>query len=252
MDEDVTEKVAVVTGAAGGIGTEVCRVLIAAGWAVVGADIRPAEQPGDKFAAVIADSTSVGDMAAVVATAVERFGGVDALICTTGRFVMGDFADIELDGWEEAISSNLYSAVVTTRAALPELLRRRGAIVLFASGAGEHGSFRAAAPYAAAKGAVIALTKTLALEVSPYGVRVNAISPGPVDTPMLQVGDDEQRRTAARRSLLGRIGRPEDLAAAVRFLVEDTGSWITGVVLPVNGGLNMYGGLSGVDVEQPA
>jgi NAD(P)-dependent dehydrogenase (short-subunit alcohol dehydrogenase family) len=116
------------------------------------------------------------------------------------------------------------------------LERGSGSIINFASTAGEYGSIRPSAAYAAAKGAVIAFTKSLAREVSPAGIRANCVSPGPIDTPMLQAATPEQRAIAASRTLLGRLGTPDDIAQAVRYLASDESSFITGDVLRVNGG----------------
>jgi NAD(P)-dependent dehydrogenase (short-subunit alcohol dehydrogenase family) len=114
--------------------------------------------------------------------------------------------------------------------------RGRGSVVNFASTAGEYGSIRPAAHYAAAKGALIAMTKSLAREVSPHGVRVNVISPGPVDTPMLAPADAAQRAQITARTLVGRLGRPEDLAEAALYLGSGDSTFVTGEVLRVNGG----------------
>src|SRR5690606_622233 len=99
-----------------------------------------------------------------------------------------------------------------------------------------YGSIRPAAPYAAAKGAVIALTKTLSRELSPHGVRVNAISPGPIATTMFASGGDDASSAGAARTLVGRMGRPDDMAAGVLYLASDESTYVTGEVLRINGG----------------
>ena len=114
--------------------------------------------------------------------------------------------------------------------------RGSGSVVNFASTAGEYGSIRAAAHYAAAKGGVIALTKSLAREVSPAGVRVNAVSPGPTDTPALLAATPEQRAVAGSRTLFGRLGQPHEIAGACVFLLSPLSTFVTGTVLQVNGG----------------
>jgi NAD(P)-dependent dehydrogenase (short-subunit alcohol dehydrogenase family) len=135
------------------------------------------------------------------------------------------------------LTANLLSAIASCRAVLPGMLERaRGAVVNFASTAGEYGSIRPSAVYAAAKGGVIAFTKSLAREVSPCNVRVNCISPGPIDTPALQAASPEDRVATAARTLLGRIGTPRDIANGVLYLVSDESSFVTGTVLQVNGG----------------
>jgi NAD(P)-dependent dehydrogenase (short-subunit alcohol dehydrogenase family) len=114
--------------------------------------------------------------------------------------------------------------------------RGRGSIVNFASTSGEYGSISAAAHYAAAKGGVIALTKTLAREVAGAQVRVNAVSPGPTDTVALGLATPEQKASVGARTLFGRLGRPEEIAAACVFLLSPLSTFITGHVLRVNGG----------------
>jgi NAD(P)-dependent dehydrogenase (short-subunit alcohol dehydrogenase family) len=135
------------------------------------------------------------------------------------------------------ISSNLLTALVACRAVLPGMVAHgAGSVVNFASTAGEYGSIRPSAAYSAAKGGVIGLTKSLAREVSPLGVRVNAVSPGPVNTPALQAASPEQRAEADARTLTGRIGQPRDIANAVLYLLSDESAYVTGTVLQVNGG----------------
>jgi NAD(P)-dependent dehydrogenase (short-subunit alcohol dehydrogenase family) len=114
--------------------------------------------------------------------------------------------------------------------------RGTGSIVNFASTAGEFGSIRPSAAYAAAKGGVIAFTKSLAREVSPHGVRVNVVSPGPVGTPMLDAESEAAQAQVAERTLLGRLGTPGDIAEGVAYLIGDGAGWVTGEVLRINGG----------------
>jgi NAD(P)-dependent dehydrogenase (short-subunit alcohol dehydrogenase family) len=116
------------------------------------------------------------------------------------------------------------------------IARNRGSIVNFSSTAGEYGSIRPSAAYAAAKGGVIALTKSLAREVSPAQVRVNCISPGPIDTPGLKAASDDDRAIAASRTLLGRLGTVHEIARSVVYLLSDDAAFVTGEVLRVNGG----------------
>ena len=141
------------------------------------------------------------------------------------------------EAFDETVRANLETAFVTCRTVLPGMTARgSGSVVNFASTAGEYGSIRAAAHYAAAKGGVIAMTKSLAREVSPSGVRINAVSPGPIDTPGLLAATPEARAVAASRTLFDRLGRPHEIAGACVFLLSPLSTFVTGTVLQVNGG----------------
>ena len=185
-----------VTGAGGTIGREVCRLLASHGARLAITDVA-AEPLGSIMSELqgggspawgrAADAADLDDFSALVAELNEAAGRVEVLINVAGTFKVTDFAGSEPSDWSDMISANLLTALVACRSVLPGMLEARsGAIVNFASTAGEYGSIRPAAVYAAAKAGVIGFTKSLAREVSPMGVRVNAISPGPVDTPALK------------------------------------------------------------------
>ena len=239
-------RVVLITGAAGAIGSEVTRLL-----AGHGARIGVTDMVAGPLSTVVGELKDIGamiwgqavdaanfeDFSAFVAGANEALGRVDALVNVAGTFKVGDFVDSAPAQWSEMISSNLVTALVACRCVLPGMLEAgSGTIVNFASTAGEFGSVRPAAAYAAAKGGVIGFTKSLAREVSPLGVRVNAISPGPVDTPALKAVTDAQRAEAVSRTLVGRLGFPRDIAEGVLYLVSDESAFVTGTVLQVNGG----------------
>jgi 2-hydroxycyclohexanecarboxyl-CoA dehydrogenase len=238
------DRAVVVTGAAGLIGREVCRVLAAQGARLAVTDLN-----GDGLSAVLddlraeavwgrpADATAFADFTGFVADAGQQIGTPDVLVNVAGSFRMGSFADSDQAGWEDMISANLLTALVACRAVLPTMLDAgSGSIINFASTAGEYGSIRPAAAYAAAKAGVIGFTKSLAREVSPAGVRVNAISPGPIDTPAFQLASPEDRAAAEARTLLGRMGQPQDIAQGVLYLASEESAFVTGTVLQVNGG----------------
>ena len=239
-------RVVVVSGAAGTIGREGCSVLASQGARLAvtdisddglgvlikdlaGAGLKPWGRP--------ADAARLDDLTAFVADATAALGPVDGLVSVAGTFQIVDFVESSPADWAAMISSNLLTALVACRAVLPGMLARgAGSIVNFASTAGEYGSIRPAAAYAAAKGGVIGFTKSLAREVTPLGVRVNAISPGPVNTPALLAASPEQRAEADARTLFGRIGEPRDIARGVLYLLSDDSAYVTGTVLQVNGG----------------
>jgi NAD(P)-dependent dehydrogenase (short-subunit alcohol dehydrogenase family) len=176
-------------------------------------------------------------MIAFVEKASGRLGPIAGLVNVAGRFVIESFVETAEEQWTTMLDANLLTAFAGCRAVLPGMLERgTGSIVNFASTAGEYGSIRPSAAYAAAKAGVIGLTKSLAREVSPQGVRVNAISPGPIDTPALQAASPQQRSETIARTIVGRIGTPRDIAEGVLYLLSDASSYVTGTVLQVNGG----------------
>ena len=240
------DRVVVVTGAAGTIGREVSRVLGAQGARLVLTDVSggPLETLMDELGGTAdnlwgraANAADFGEFSRLVAEATEAIGRPEILVNVAGTFKFGDFVSSSPTDWAEMISTNLLTALVACRTVLPAMVEARsGVIVNFASTAGEYGSIRPAAAYAAAKAGVIGFTKSLAREVSPLGVRVNAISPGPIDTPALKAVTDAERATAAARTLVGRLGEPNDIAQGVLYLASEDSGFVTGTVLQVNGG----------------
>lgn len=232
----------VVTGAAGSIGTVVCRHLLSESARLTVSDL-PQSRLADLAAelpdvcAIPADTSRLSAAQDLIGRAAASQGPIDGVVNVAGYWEIVDFLESDEEQWMRQLSANLFTAMATCRAALPAMVERRsGVIVNFASTAGEFGSIRPSAAYAAAKGGVIALTKSLAREVSPLGVRVNAISPGPIDTPMLKAASKGQRRVAAGRTLLGRLGTGEDIASGVCYLISSDSAFVTGDVLRVNGG----------------
>ena len=196
-----------------------------------------AQLPGEGHWSGALDAADPAAVRALVATATERLGAIDVLVNCAGVWAPRPFDAVDDDAWDDAIAGNLRNAWLCCQAVLPGMIARgAGSIVNFASTAGEYGSVSPAAHYAAAKGGVIAMTKSLARETGPHGVRVNAVSPGPTDTVALGAATAEQRMSVARRTLLGRLGRPEEIAGAVLFLASPLSGFVTGHVLRVNGG----------------
>lgn len=232
----------VLTGAAGGIGRVVSQVLLDAHADAVLVD-RPGEHlenlrmalPGAEV--VDSDVTDRDDVEALFGAVERAHGKIDGVVNCAGLWEVAAWHDIDDDGWSATIEANLHSAFLCCQAALPGMVSRRsGAIVNFASTAGEYGSISPAAHYAAAKGGVIAMTKSLAREVGSSNVRVNAISPGPTDTAALGAASEEDRARVGGRTLLGRLARPDEMANGVLFLVGPLSTFVTGHVLRVNGG----------------
>jgi NAD(P)-dependent dehydrogenase (short-subunit alcohol dehydrogenase family) len=239
-------KTVILTGAAGGIGRHVARALGAAGASVgltdlagAGVESLASELAGEGSAVLSAafDGTEDQRFAAFHERVRSELGEVDGLIACAGRWEPKPFEELSVGDLAEMFTANVTTAFVACRSVLPAMIARRsGSVVNFGSTAGEYGSISPAAHYAAAKGAVIAMTKSLAREAGPYNVRVNAISPGPTDTVALGAATPEQKATAGARTLFNRLGRPDEIAASCVYLVSDMSSFMTGHVLRVNGG----------------
>lgn len=222
-----------VVGAGGGMGSVLCDRLASQGAEVIALDRhRGATDGGTRIHACDAsDIASVYKALQPLADA----SRISALVNMAGVFEVVDFAESDPEHWQRMVDANLLTAMTTARAVLPVWLGRgSGVIINMSSTAGEYGSIRPAAAYAASKGGIIAFSKSLAREVSPAGVRVNVVSPGPVETSMLGAESEEAHRAAVSRTLLGRLGTPDDVVDGVLYLL--TATWITGEVLRINGG----------------
>jgi 3-oxoacyl-[acyl-carrier protein] reductase len=242
------DRVAVVTGSGQGIGRGVARCLARAGAHVVICEqaaerIAPAvaeiESFGVQALGIPADVSRIDDVRRMVKQTIERFGKIDILVNNAGRLVVKPLVEQTEAEWDQVLDTNLKGVFLCCRHVLPEMIaRKRGAIVNIASIAAFHVTV-AHVPYAASKAGVVALTRDLAYEVGRLGIRVNAIAPGPIETPMSRIVTDEQRQERAKNILLGRLGQPEDIGEAAVFLASDAASFITGVTLPVSGGTDL-------------
>ena len=238
---ELAGEIAVVIGACGGVGTAICDALAAAGAQVAVADLdaTAVEELASRYSGESAafDASDGEAMRAFARVVEDRVGVPEVVVNCLGLWHSGDYDELTDTDWDRVIGANLTSVFHAARAFLPAMQKRgSGAMVNFASTAGEYGSIRPAVHYAAAKGGVIAMSKSLAREVSPNGVRVNVISPGPLATKMLQPGADGTQQSVASRTLFGRLGTPADIAEAVLYLSSPGSSWVTGEVLRVNGG----------------
>jgi 3-oxoacyl-[acyl-carrier protein] reductase len=237
-------KVALVTGGSRGIGAAISRELAKAG-ARVAVNYRSGQEAADEVAAEIgglalqADVSNPEDVQALVERVEGELGDIDALVNNAGVTRDTLIARMTDDDWQTVIDTNLRGTFNTSRAVSRKMLRRRaGSIVNLSSVVGVHGN-PGQANYAASKAGIIGLTKALARELGSRGVRVNAIAPGYISTELTDVLNDEQRGLILQNTPLGRLGEPEDVAGAVRFLCSDEAAFITGEVLLVDGGLGM-------------
>lgn len=238
-------KVVMVSGVTGGIGRSVVDNLLANGWQVSGSDLAegysreltPSDDPDARFVYCSADAADPGAVTTWLESAQDAYGEVTALVNIAGWFTSAPIEDIAWPEIDQVMRANFSTCIVPCKIVAPVLgARGHGSIVNFASTAGEYGSISPAAHYAAAKGAVLGFSKSLAREVSPHGVRVNVVSPGPVNTTGLTSASVQAADDVARRTLLGRMGRPAEIADAVEYLIGDRSSFVTGHVLRVNGG----------------
>jgi 2-hydroxycyclohexanecarboxyl-CoA dehydrogenase len=241
-------KKALVTGGASGIGAAIARRLAAEGAQVTVGDLNlegATEVAGEiSGLAIELDVTDLGSAQAAVDSAGPP---IDVLVNNAGTDEFGFFAQTTPEQWEKVIAVNLKGVLNCTFAALPGMQDAGyGRIVSIASEAGRVGS-KGSAVYSAAKGGVIAFTKVMAREGARFGITANAIAPGPIETPLLmqatQFGEIGEKiiETMKKGTQLGRLGQPEEVAAAVAFLASDDSSYVTGECLGVSGGLGMVG-----------
>jgi NAD(P)-dependent dehydrogenase (short-subunit alcohol dehydrogenase family) len=246
-------KVVLVTGAGSerGIGRAVALAFAKEGAHVVMTDVvaagveRVARELNEHAQAIgeVADVRSKAEMERVVARAVEEFGGLDILINNAGLTRPTKFLNISEEEYDLVVDVNLKGMFMTTQAAVPAMLKRgKGAIVSLSSVSGQRGGgvFGTSA-YSAAKAGIAGLTRALARELSPQGIRVNCVAPSLIDTDIFggQV-TEERKKELGESTLVGRVGRVDDVVNGILFLADDASAYLTGVTLDINGGSHLH------------
>jgi NAD(P)-dependent dehydrogenase (short-subunit alcohol dehydrogenase family) len=238
-------RVAMITGGSSGLGRATAVRLASEGANVVAADIdveggeetrRLVEEQGAKCLVVKTDVTSASDVENAIAEAVKTFGRLDVLFPSAGIGAGGTVVDVTEERWNRVLDLDLKGVFLSCKYAIPEMRKvGAGAIVTVASIGGMQG--RSGAPFAAAKAGVVNLTRSMAISHAKENIRANCICPGWIPTAINRGLDDpERRKQIEARHPMGYLGKPEDVAAAVAFLASDDASWITGAILPVDGG----------------
>lgn len=250
IQNNLEGKVAFITGSASGIGAAIARrlaqkgVLLALldqdekGIRVIGEEITQAT--GQEPFLMVAKVEENREVSHAVMQASDRFGHIDILVNSAGISTHIPFLELDEDAWNNVVNINLKGTFLCCRAVAPIMVKqRRGSIVNISSSHAVKGAVNLT-HYSASKAGVLALTKSMALELALYGVWVNAIAPGPVDTPLFRrYRTNSQAREIGAAIPIGRIGQPDDIAGAVCFLVSPESAYMTGQTLHVNGGLFM-------------
>ena len=240
-------KSAIVTGAAQGIGHAIARRFATEGARVAILDVnaeaaqRAADEIGETAIALRADVVDAGEVDRAFGEVADRFGSIDILVNNAG--IVGTdtpVVDLEVADWERVLAVNLTGTFLCSRAAVRHMIpRKSGVIVSLASISGKEGNANMA-PYSVSKAGIICFTKALAKEVLAHGIRVNCVAPALIDSPLLQGMDQDRVDYLTSRIPLGRLGRPEEVAATILFLASDESTFTTGQCFDVSGGRATY------------
>lgn len=250
MNSEFEGKVAVVTGASRGIGKGIALELARYGASIVGAYQKEEkmaailkkeiEKLGHKALMVKCDISDSDDVARLFDSVINEFGRADYIINNAGIHQHLKSWELSEEDWHRVMDVNITGTFLVTKAFTPHMIERKsGRIVNISSCVAFTGTDHEV-HYAASKGAVLALTKSLALELAPHGINVNSIAPGYIDTDMVVFESPAQKKEALKGIPLHRLGLPEDIGKAARFLCSEDSDYITGQVIHVNGGMIMY------------
>ncbi len=246
------DKVCIITGAGSGMGRVACEIFAREGAKVAAWDVVPesGEETAARVRAAGGDATfvscDVSDEASVreaVAATVARYGGVDVLYNNAGIMPEADHSviDTSVEVWDRVMAVNVRGIFLCCKYAIPEMLKRgHGSIINIASFVALVGCSVPQDAYTASKGAIISLTKSLAIQFRPKGIRTNAICPGPIETPLLMdwlLKDEAARQLRLSRQPAGRFGKPEEIVNCALYLASDEADWTNGAVMVVDGGI---------------
>lgn len=248
MISEKKSRILLVTGAAGGIGKATVKVFAEAGWQVIGVDRKPKYEGFPENGIYIQSDISLPEAMEEIYEKVEAFtDSLDAVVHNAGVQVAKPLVETTAEEWDMVMASNLRSVFLGAKLAYPLLKAKGGGAIVNVSSVHAVATSADIAAYAASKGGILALTRAMAIEFAKDEIRVNAILPGAVDTPMLRAGLDrghvgdgdltERLENLARKTVNGRIGQPEEIARAIYFLADNTqSSFMTGQALVVDGG----------------
>ena len=241
-------RVVIITGSGSGLGRVLAHSFAGEGAAVVVADVvdqrattvaDEISEAGGSSLAQITDVTNAAGVEAMVGAARETFGSVDILVNNAAKATDADFLEVSEEAWDEDVAIALKGSFLCSQAVLGDMTENRSGVIINISSVNAFAYFGNEA-YSAAKAGIVNLTRSLAVRYGPFGVRVNAIAPGTLRTPAWEERrqkDPDVFDRVAKWYPLGRIGEPEDVAGAALFLASDEAAWISGAVLPVDGGL---------------
>jgi 3-oxoacyl-[acyl-carrier protein] reductase len=242
-------RVALITGAGSGLGRAIALAFAREGAAIAVADLnraaagRVADEitaAGGRARPLALDVSQPESVVAAVGDAMAAWGRLEILVNNAGICPLTAFADISLDEWNRVLAVNLTGVFLCSQAAFPHLMAcGHGRIISIASLAGRTGGVTVGLHYSASKGGVISLTKALARLLAPSGGTANCIAPGPLETPLTAGWPEENRELLRRQIPLGRLGQPEEVAAAALYLASDAAAFVTGATLDINGGIAM-------------
>lgn len=245
----LSERTAIVTGATRGIGKSIAIMLAKAGTnvVVVGRNEERADQvvdiierDGGNAVKVIGDISSEKECKRIIESAVLKYGGLDILVNCAGNLTSTKIEDITRQEWDDVLSTNLSGTFFMTQKAIPYLEKSKaGRVINISSNAGRMGGYANSQAYTASKGGIIAITKGIARQLAPRNITVNVVCPGTTVTEMSHLYDEKTMEALVSRIPIGRLGQPEDTAAAVCFFASEEAGFITGATLDVNGGMYM-------------